>query len=112
MKKLRYISLGTALVLVLASLVFKSSQITLSVAAGALIVVISYELLCLIVSRMFEKGKKSAVPLIFIALIKLLIISLLIWFLVTSINVNIIALLVGLSTILLATVIYSISEYI
>lgn len=107
MNKFRYIYIIIALALIIVSLFFKSTKITVSLATGSAITIISYELLCFVLTRLFAKEKKSVVPLVFIAVFKLLIIGLIIWFIVINTDINIIAFLVGLSTILLSILFYS-----
>ncbi len=102
MKEIRLSAFLVAAAMALASLYFRSANITLSVIGGSAIVILSFELLGFVVSRAVGKGKGLSAALVLIAVFKLLLLGTVLWFVVTRLPVNGVALLVGLSTILCA----------
>lgn len=111
MKRLRSIAIIIGAVMVLASIYFQSMRITLSVAAGSAIVILSYELLFLVVSRALSGGKRSPAVFVAIALFKLTLLGFVLWFVVVRTPIHALAFLAGLSTIVFAICVYGIYEY-
>jgi hypothetical protein len=108
MKTLNIIVGLVALLLTLGSFYFRSAQITISVALGSAIVIISYYLLALIFSQLASPGKTSKLFTALVAFIKLFIIGCALWFVVTKLKLHIPAFLFGLSTIIIAVCIYAV----
>lgn len=106
MKQIRIIAVLIAAVMALASLYFRSMQITLSVIAGSAIVITSFELLYLIVSHALGENKKSPVFFVIVALLKFSLLGFVLWFVVVHLPIHTLAFLAGLTTIVAAIVVY------
>lgn len=101
MKFIRWASIIIALVMAVASLYFRSARITLSVIAGAAIVISSFELTNLVISRTLGGSKRSVALFVIIALLKLTLLGFVLWFLVVKMPVHALAFIVGLTTMII-----------
>lgn len=101
---LNKISYLVAALMILASIYYRSFNITLSVTLGAAIVIISFRLLCWLVANSFKEGRKW--NLVIIAFLKLILLGGILWLVVVKLPVHNIALLAGLSTMVVAVIIY------
>lgn len=102
MKIIRWVSIIVALLMAVGSLYFRSARITLSVLAGAAIIITSFELTNLVISRTLGQKKRSVMAFIIIALLKLTLLGLILWFLIVKMPVHALAFIVGLTTMIIA----------
>jgi len=101
MNRIRFIAMFIAVVMMLGSFYFRSVNVTLSILAGSAIVIISFELLHVIVSRALS-AKPSKLFIVILAAIKFVILGILLWFVVVKLPIHPVAFLVGLMTMILA----------
>lgn len=109
---LNKISYIIAALLILASLYYQSFNITLSVALGAAIVVISFKLLCWLIINSFKEAGRSKMGLFALALFKLAILGIILWLIVVKLPIHSIAFLAGLSTMVMAVLVYGLMSLI
>ena len=105
MIRLRLIALSVTCTMILASFVYHSIKISLSVAAGSLIVIVSFELLQFIISRALNSEKPPKVFLVLAAIFKFMVLGVILWWLVVKIGVHPLAFMVGLMTMIITIVI-------
>jgi len=98
MKFIRWASIIIAAIMAAASLYYRSAKITFSVIAGAAIVISSFELTNLVISRTLGGSKKSVTAFVIIALLKLTLLGFVLWYLVVKLPVHALAFIVGLTT--------------
>ena len=102
MKRLKIIAILIAASMTCASLYFRSVRITLSIAAGSAIVIISFELMRIIISRALSSAKTSKTFIVFMSALKFAILGILLWFIVVKLPIHPLAFLVGLMTMVIA----------
>jgi hypothetical protein len=110
MRQIRFYAFAVAAAMALVSLCFRSLHITLSVIGGSAAVILSFELLGFVVSRAIGKSKKLSAALVLVAVFKLLLLGVVLWFAVTRLPVNALAFLAGLSTIVCAVAVSTVVD--
>lgn len=101
MNIIRWASIVVALLMTAGSLYFRSARVTLSVLAGAAIIIASFELTNLVIGGTLGGNKRSVLTFIIIALLKLTLLGFILWFLIVKMPVHALALIVGLTTMII-----------